>query len=275
MMVFALRALPVTFFVFVLEAIVATVFALPWAVEAQRRVLTPLDASARAALLDTLGASDGALRVVALQAALVFGLWVAFAPWLQMAWLSAIAQPMGPGRALSRGVRLFARAVAVGVCVWSLTALLAAPFGLGAWTIVRVCDPMENARAHDLAIALCLDLIVPVLFVGHTWRDLARARALSLSTRHSVTRSARDAFRPCVLARALLLSATGFALVAGAEWVAGKLGTGSTLDRVLVLALVQLTIFARLFLRSVWLAGALACADVQAGAASFPLQRDR
>src|SRR5688572_3667181 len=113
MFVAALRALPITLVIFVLETLISVVLVLPFSAEASHMTRGPLDASARAALLDAMTASSSLWRVLSMQTLMVFGLWVLLSPWLNMAWLSALSAPTRPGRALSLGMALLRRALGV------------------------------------------------------------------------------------------------------------------------------------------------------------------
>ena len=207
-LVAALRALHVTFVILVVEAGLATLVATPLVLELERGLPGTLDALGRAQLLD-LAVRGSPFRSWPLQLLLALGLAAVLAPLLQMAWLTALSQPTGAGRALGEGGRLWLRAVLVTLLVLLGLALLSAPFALTAWALHRALDPAIDARAHDLALLAALAPIVPLAFVSHVWHDLARARALAEGALRSVTRSARQALRLGVLVQAAGWSCAG------------------------------------------------------------------
>jgi hypothetical protein len=253
-----MRALPVTFVVYVIEACSALLLSMPLGLELLDDGRATLShALGRAAWLDLLPSLMPALRVHGTSTLLHVGLLLLLAPWLQMAWLSALAQPMGVGRALAEGARLYLRAWLVTLWVVLLASLGSVPFLVAASVIERLLSE-GDARVHDLLLsAACLPLLL-VLWWAHVLHDLARARALTHGAWSSVRSSLGPALQPRVQLPGLLLAGLALATQAAVWALVGR----RTLDPYLpALALLQLACLLGLFLRSLWLAHALACAE--------------
>src|SRR4051794_23493193 len=90
-----LRALPVTFFVYLVQACAALLLGLPAALEVTHSAPSSYDASARAAWLELALTWAPAWRVLGTTALLTIAILLLLSPWLQMAWLAAISTPMG------------------------------------------------------------------------------------------------------------------------------------------------------------------------------------
>jgi hypothetical protein len=255
-----LRALPVTMLAFLLQLTFAAPLALPTSLELSRVFTGSWSGPSQAALFDTLTASGPLFRVLGVQSALALAIWMVVSPLLTMAWLSALSAPMGPGRALSQGVRLYLRAVSV-----TLFILLCALFVLGPWPLLAYgfshwIDASTDVRAHDVAVLVSLAPLLPLGLAVHSWHDLARARSLELGFLRSVTRSAGDAFSASVLLRALLLGLSGTLLVVGAVWCVGG-DSDSAFSPIFAALLVHGAVLAKYYLRSLWLAHTLVCAE--------------
>ena len=255
-----LRALPITMLAFLLQLLFAAPLVFPSVLELQRVLSGPFDGATQAQLLDTLLASGAILRMLGVQSLLLGIVWLVLTPLLSMAWLSALSEPMGPGRALAQGARLYLRAVSVSALVLACALFVLGPWPFLAYGFSRWIDPGTDVRAHDVAVLVSLFPLLPLGLVVHSWHDLARARSLELGFLRAVTRSAGDAFRASVLVRALALSALGTALVCLAVAVTG--GDGESMFSPLIAAIVvHGAVFARYYLRSLWLAHTLLCAE--------------
>jgi hypothetical protein len=260
-LVASLRALPITFLLLLLELALAIPLALPVSMELSRLGTGSWDAAGQAALLDGLAAARPLTRTLGLQASLAAGVWIVLSPLLHMAWLSALSSPMSPARALGRGGALLIRALLVSFNLAFVAVLMALPWVFLAWCMSRLFSVEVHARAHDVGVALSLVPLVPTAFLLHTWHDLARARALEHGPLASVTRSARHVFRLGMLARALLLTLGGTLLVLLAElWVA-QFGASGLIAGSIAALLVYGALFAKLWLRSLWLCHALGAAE--------------
>lgn len=254
----ALRALPVTFVVYMLEAGLALLMALPLGLELLDDGRASLSTSVgRAVSLDRAVSLLPALHVQATASLLHLGLLLLLAPWLQMAWLHALARPSSVGRALAQGAHLYLRAWLVTLWVAVLAALASAPFLVAASLVERMLAD-GDARLHDALLAgVCLPLVL-VLWLAHVLHDLGRARALSHGAWASLRGSLGMAFRLRAQLPALLFAGLGSAAHAAA-WLLIARGTfGSSIPSV---ALLQLACLLGLFARSGWLACALACTD--------------
>jgi hypothetical protein len=198
--------------------------------------------------------------MLGVQALLGLIVWMVLSPLLTMAWLSALSEPMGPGRALAQGFRLYVRAVSVSALVLGCALFVLGPWPLLAYGFSHWIDAGTDVRAHDVSVLLSLFPLLPLGLAMHAWHDLARARSLELGFLRSVTRSARDAFGLSVLVRALALSALGTALVSLALAVVGG-DSDSILSPLFAALVVHGAVFARYYLRSLWLAHTLLCAE--------------
>ncbi len=263
-----LRALPMTFTLFVLQAWVATLATLPIASEVTRSLPGGKAAVALAASLEQLLALGATLRPAG-QSWLLLGLsWLVLSPWLQMAWLSNLAHQSSVGAALVAGTRLYVRACFVSLWVLLGATLVTAPLALSACGVWHFMADHPSDRLRDL---LTLGLILPalpLLGLAHTWHDLARARALYESAFKAALHSARFALKPTLFLSAFLLAGVGWALVAVSQLVVDDHHIATQPSFVLV-ALLQSCLLARLVLRSRWLAQALACAEAATESRAF------
>ena len=129
-----------------------------------------------------------------------------------------------------------------------LLLLACVPLGLLVYaTHVLLHD--ASARTHDLSVAASALPLALVALLTMVWHDLARARALH-ERAFASARSSLRALGPRAVVRALFLLGGGLSLTVCAASLVGSSGT-SRLVGVLVL---QGAAFARLFLRSCWLA---------------------
>ncbi|HEX5661292.1 MAG TPA: hypothetical protein VFX59_29085 [Polyangiales bacterium] len=244
--VLGLRALPVTFLIFVIEALFAAFASWPNGVELTAKLSSlSLDPSA----LRELGAiAKGFARGhgLAVLAMLVL------APWLHMSWLIMLSEPQSPARALARGVGRVPRAWLIALVLLVMFALCGLPFVGLAYGVTRSLSDAPDARRHDLALAGALLPLIPLAFYFHVANDLARAAALEVRTLRSIFRGLRTALRPTAF-----LAASGAALVGvllplaahASSWQLGVLPATMLLQSVL---------FMRLVVRAAWLGHALA-----------------
>lgn len=245
----ALRALPTTFVIYVIEALCAAFAALPSALELGRLGLPARwDKTSQALLLEGLleRAAVGRAALVSLGLALL--VIVLLGPWLQMSWLAAVAAPRSVGSALAVGLVRSGRACAVSLLVALGGVCACLPFAALVYGTHLLLQE-ASVRTHDLGVAaaaLPLALALPLVFV---WHDLARARALNRRALASV----RSGFRALGLGTALsALVLLGGGLLLSVS-IAGLVGT-LDLPRPLAVVVLQGAAFARLFLRSCWLA---------------------
>lgn len=256
----ALSALPVTFLLYVFEALLAISFALPLGLELTQQLGGRWDESQTALALESVTTLASGLRVSAGSAVLSLTLLVLLSPWLQMTWLSALSEHTTTLDALSRGARLTARAWWVS-CLLALATLLAlTPFGLTAYCVHRALIHSTDARFHDLTLVAALAPVVPVLLFAHLVHDLARASALERSGFQSVLHALRVARRVSLWPRALALPALGYGMVLLAELAAFR-AVEVPLRFLLSATALQSALLARTFLRSFWLASALTCVE--------------
>jgi hypothetical protein len=261
-----LRAMPLTFLVYCVEAGLAVFASFPLASELAPRLFafagTPvLQAAALdpAALSELAALTRGSVRSHGLAMLALFML----APWLQMSWLSALAEPQSPLRALRQGARRLPRVWLLALASWMLTALLAAPFialafGASGWL-------HDHAQRHDLALVAALAPLLPLFLYAHVAHDLARAAALD----RRALRSCYAGFRAALRVRAWLPGAaailTGLLLPLAAHAASWQLGG------VVAMALLQGVLLVRTFVRAAWLGHALAC--VQRSDEALPVAR--
>ncbi|MDB4973404.1 MAG: hypothetical protein JWN48_1745 [Myxococcaceae bacterium] len=251
----AWRALPFTFLLYVFEAALATLFALPLGLEATRKLLgSSWDRTQVALALDGLVDLAPALRVGLGSGLLALSLLGLLSPWLQMSWYAALADSRTPLRALSDGARLLLRAWWVTLFVALAWLLAAAPFLGLAYALHDGLRGATDARFHDLAVLAALAPLLPLLLLALLLHDLARARALRFGALASVLCALRVALRPSVQLRSLGLTLLGY----GAVWLAEALSSAA-FSIALTVMLLQSALLARLFLRSLWLATALTC----------------
>jgi hypothetical protein len=257
----ALGALPFTFFIYVLEALLATFSALPLGIELSRLLgASSWDATQTALLVSSGPVLWSGLRVTAGSAALSLGLLLLLSPWLQMSWLSALYDPRPTPVVLVRGARLILRACWVSLLVGAFAALASAPFLLAAYYVHRGLMHSTDARFHDLAL---LGTLAPVLWIALLAQlviDLARASALRLGGWWSVRAGLRSALRPSIQLRALTLCSLGYGMVLLASFVSSR--AAELPGRVLLtVTALQSALLARAFFRSWWLASALTCME--------------
>jgi hypothetical protein len=268
------RALPMTFAIFVFEALCAVSAALPLALELARKpALRLLDAADQAAVLTLPLELAPAFRVAATQASLALGALLLISPWLQMSWLAALDQPRSLRSALLLGARRVPQAFVVSACSTVVLLVLALPFGLLAFALGRVFDPAANAKLHDLVVLQSLAPVALVLLWLVPVHDLARAEALHRPALGSVRHALRLAVRrPSVLLRALVFFVAGSAIALTAQVVVGA-AAAAPFRTLTTVAILQSALFTRLVIRSGWLAGALACASSRDGPGVGPFER--
>jgi hypothetical protein len=244
--VLGLRALPITFLIYVVEALFAVFASWPSGVELVARLkslsLDPGALRELAAVAKGVGRGHG-LAVLAL---------VVLAPWLHMSWLIMLSEPQSPLRALARGVRSVPRAWLITLGLGLIFALSALPFLGAAYAVVRALGEHADARRHDLALAGVLAPLLPLAFYFHVASDLARAAALEARTLRSLWRGLRTALRPGALLAALGASLVGVALPLAAHASSWQLGA------LPATMLLQSVLLVRLIVRAAWLGHALA-----------------
>ena len=256
----ALGALPVTFLLYVFEALLAVSFALPLGLELTQQLGGNWDPSQTALALESVTGLASGLRVSAGSALLSLALLVLLSPWLQMTWLSALSDHTTTLDALSRGARLIARAWWVSLLVLVATALTLLPFGVSAYAVHRGLMHATDARFHDLLVLAAVAPAIPVLLFAHLVHDLARATALERSGWQSVSHALRVGLRVSLWPRALALPALGYGMVLLAE-LASFRAVEVPLRFLLTATALQSALLARTFLRSLWLASALTCVE--------------
>jgi len=262
----SVRALPMTFVIYVFEAVLALLAGLPAALELTRTAPHGADASSYAEWLEFLLGLGAPSRVASVSALLTLLLLGLLSPWLQMAWLSALARRESLGTSLATGARLWMRALWVTIPVALGIALALAPFGLAAWGISRLSAARLNDRVHDLGILCALLPALPITLAGFVWLDLARARALHEGAWTCAARSLRSAVQPLTIARAALWNAGGcvpYLLVHAA--LSERLSASP-----LLVAALQTAVLLRLLFRSRWLADALTCAERSGASGAQP-----
>ncbi len=255
---FAVRALPMTFTIFVLQAWVSSIATLPMIGELVRVAPNGKTAIALAASLEQALQMAPVLRTSSQTFLLLSLSWIVLSPWLQMAWFSAIAQRESVAASLATGGQLYLRACLVSLWVVLGFVLIAAPIALASYGIFRFMAEHPNDRVRDLLTVGLLLPALPALSIAHFWHDLARARALHEPAFRATARSLRDAVRPQVLVQGLLLTGVGWAVVLASQLAEEHVSTQSN---VVLIALLQSALLTRLVLRSRWLAEALTCAE--------------
>jgi hypothetical protein len=253
----ALRAAHVTFAIYALEALLALFVSAPLTSELTRdaRALGARPLFRAAALEHGLELLP-ALRVEARSLTLAALLMLALTPLLRMAWLSALASPLGVRRALGEGARLYLRALSASLLLLACTVLALAPWLLFAYLVDAWLD--ARARLHDLLLFAAAGSVLPVLFLASVAHDLAHAFALA----HGPLRAARLTLRAALSPRAF--PAALLALIAGALVGALPLlllANASPAGALFAVALTQAGAFCAAGVRSVWLAHALACTE--------------
>lgn len=251
-----MRAMPALFVIYVVEACAALILALPSGLRAVADGPQGHDAIAMTQWLETVVAWVPIAESLGVAGLVVTGIVALLSPWLQMAWLSALAQPESVGTSLARGARLWLRACAVTLIVALGVGLGSLPWWLAGWGLERALPSVSQVRLHDSALAACALTALPWLYVGYVWHDLARARALALGPWRAALGSLGSALRPAVLLDAALWTTLGWALIGASQWYAGSVNRP-----LFQVALLQSAILLRLVVRGRWLARALACAD--------------
>lgn len=260
----AMRALPFTFALYVLEAVLASFVALPTGLELGRQLrASSWDAAQSALFLERLPELAALLRTSSLSGLIALAaLWL-LGPWLQMSWFAALAELSSPLAALARGARLVPRAWLVSLLVGLTMLLAAAPFLLIAYALHGGLSSSPDARFHDLMLSFALLPLLPLAVFGHVLHDLARARAFYSGALDGLVNGLRSTLSWAVLLRAVGLSALGFFALLAAHAIAWQVD-GAFRFLIAVVAL-QSALLGRLFVRSVWLAIALACVLPAAG----------
>lgn len=261
MVVAALRALPTTFAIYVIEAAVALWLTTPFTAELTGDVRAlgarPLF---RAAALERSLELVPVLRVEGRALALGALALLVLAPFLRMAWFAALAGTSGVRAALSCGTTLYLRAVLVSLGVCATLLVLLAPFGLFAYLVDRFVEVGVHARLHDVLLAGALAGALPLLFFAHVALDLAHAFAL----RHGALASVRLGFSAARAWRALMLALALGVLGLSVSALPFTFGTSWGQGELFRVALIQSACFSALFVRSLWLGYALTCAQRRA-----------
>jgi hypothetical protein len=251
-----MRAMPALFAIYVVEACAALVLGIPSGLRALADAPQGHDALAMAQWLETIAYWGPVAKTAGVTGLLLCGVVALLSPWLHMTWLSALSRPEPLSVSLAQGARLWVRASLVTLLVGLGTCLAALPWGLAAWGLQRALPQQDNARVHDLALALCIASALPLLWLGHLWHDLARARALFQGCVRATLGSLRAALRPALTLNALIWTLLGWACVAFSHWHVGNLS-----KPLMQVALLQSAILVRLITRARWLAQTLAYAD--------------
>lgn len=257
----ALRALPLTFVIYLVEAVLALYCALPLSLE--------LGADARASLTTAIGRAVWldralellpALRLSGRSGLLSLASLVLLSPLLQMAWFSSMQRSFGAMRALEQGLRLYLRAGLVSLLCALVALLLLVPWAGAAWLADALLAAPARARLHDCTLALLLSPSCLVLVYAWLVHDLARARALGAGPFAAVAFGLRAALRARVLLSALVLLLGGLGLRA-VQLYASQREAGALLS----VGLLQSACFGALFVRSLWLATCLTCTEREPG----------
>jgi hypothetical protein len=249
----ALRALPLTFLIFVVEVMLAVFASFPISVELAPRLAT--FARDPAAALDPHSLHElGSLARAFARAHGLSGLvLLALAPWLQLSWLNALAEPQSPLAALARGARGLPRAWLLSLGLGLTFALCAAPwlglaYGISAWL-----GHESNAQQVDLTVLACLLPLLPVAVYFLLVHDLARAASLESRSMRSLWRGLRAALRVRTWGPGVAALAVGLVLPAAAH------ASSWQLEPLPATLLLQSVLLVRLVVRAAWLAHALAC----------------
>lgn len=260
-----LRALPMTFAIYVVHTVFAVGLGTSLGLEFERAVGFPLGRpAARVAALESLVDLAPLLRAKGVDLAIASIVLVVLSPWLHMAWLTSLSALHGPAHSLRNAWSLYFRAILTSALVLLLGALALLPWlGLG-YAVHAFSEERVSHRVHDLSVALALSPVLISLLVTASWHDLARARCLTTGAFKSALTAAVDALRPTVFARYLFWTGAGLMIVVGAQAWALHVGVTGFFSSFLLLALMQSAAFGRLVLRSAWLADALACVDAAA-----------
>jgi hypothetical protein len=247
------RALPTTFVIYVLQALVALVVGLPASLSLLEEAPTGSSALSHAQWLERFIAWGAPARLAGVTGLLVVALWLLLSPWLHMAWLSALAQPASLGTSLAHGAQRWWRACLVSVLVAVFVAVAAMPFALVVWLTLWMVDGVSNDRVHDLALMGSVAPALPLALAAHAWHDLARARALHEGAFRATLRSARDALRIRVGLSALIWLALGNVMALGAHGLCASLNRSAAWH----VGILQAALLGRLIVRSRWLAHTL------------------
>jgi hypothetical protein len=255
MVLAALRALPMTFLIYVIEVVLALTLTVP--------VVTELSGDARALGAHPVLRAAALERVLSLLPALrvsgrTFGLGVLvlllLTPLLRMAWLASLAGSLSVRAALAQGANLYLRAAAASLWIGALLCLVLVPWALFAYLVDTWVDAAGHARLHDLLLLGCAATALPAVFLVHVAHDLAHAFAL----RHGALASARLGLSAALSLRTLLVALT--LLLLGLAVGSLPLLVASS-ARLFSVALLQGATFATLAVRSAWLAHALTCTE--------------
>jgi hypothetical protein len=255
----ALRALPLSFLLYLIQAAAALLTSVPLGLELladERATLT--SPAGRAAWLDRGLELLPALGVARQSALIVAALLLLSSPWLQMAWLAALARPVGVLGALEQGARSYLRALTVSVLSLACLALALLPGAGTAWLCHTLLAAPSHARLHDLLLIACAVPCLGIVWIAHVAHDLARACSLRRGAWTSLRSGLRGALRPRVQLVGLSLAGAALGLRSIHYYVWRE---GARLDLVSTTALLQGACFAALFLRSLWLGSCLACVE--------------
>ncbi len=265
-----IRALPITFLVYVSSTALAAMHALPIALEIGRLpTWTKAGEGARIATLEAMLSQLPVLRAQGLSLLLAALAYALLSPWLQMSWFAALSAPRAPGAALAEGARLTPRAYLTSLVVGIGTVLMLLPCAALVWTTRSWLESRANVRVQDIATLIALTPGALVLFLSLAWHDLARARCLSSGAFRSSLRAWLDALSLVTLARYACWAALGLTISVAAQLASLQVGHSGRLAMFIVLAVVQGAALARSMLRSRWLTDALLCADASPSAPRF------
>ncbi len=260
--IFVLRALPVTFVVYLIGAAFSAPLALPLGGELERTLSFPFAPEwARVSAVEGLATLAPALRVQGLTLALSLASFVLLSPLLQMAWLKALSCPLGPVEALREGVRLYGRASAVSLLILASTAIAVLPWGLLSLGLHGFLLPRTNTRVHDLALLLALTPALPTAVLCALWHDLARARCLHTGAIRASLAALRDVTSSFLVLRFMIFGLISVALSLGLSLTLPHLKPSHALSGLVIAALVQGVALLRAVVRSRWLTDALAQID--------------
>lgn len=261
----AIRALPTTFALYALGALLAVFGALPLSLElADARDVgsAAWDASRSAAFLEGLLERSAAGRSGIVSLGLSLATSLLLGPLLHMSWLAALDAPVTLGAALGRGAARAGRAALVSLVVGAAGLGACAVLG-GLVYLLHGALETASARTHDLTLLVAAMPVLGAALLVHVWHDLARAHALTQGVRTSVQQALPLTVRPRFFLRGLALSAVGLGLVVAAESAVALLPSSAftALGSVVVL---QSALLARYVLRSLWLTCTLSAAASRA-----------
>jgi hypothetical protein len=257
-----LRALPVTFVVYLIGAAFSAPLALPLGAELEHTLSLPFAPEwARVSAIEGLAALAPALRVQGLTLALSLALFVLLSPLLQMAWLKALSSAVGPVEALREGVRLYGRACAVSLVIVVTAVIALVPWAMLSYGLHGFLLPRTNIRVHDLAVILALAPALPTVVLCALWHDLARARCLHTGSIRASLAALRDVTSSSLILRFVIFGLISVALSLGLSLALPHLKPWQALSGIGVAALVQGVALLRAVVRSRWLTDALAQID--------------